>query len=41
MSTGGARLSFGALLRYVTITLSPFQVMSLANSEASLVEVLD
>ena len=37
MGTVGAQLSFRALLHHVTITLSPLQVMSLVNSEASLV----
>ena len=41
IGTVGARLSFRALLRHVTMTLSPFQVMSLASSEESLVSVLD
>ena len=41
IGTVGAQLSFRALLRHVTITLSPFQVMSLASSEESLVSVLD
>ena len=32
-----ARLSFRALLRHVTITLSPLQVMSLASLEVNIV----
>ena len=38
LSTVRARFSFRALLRHVTITLSPLQVKSLASSEANIVK---
>ena len=37
IGTTEARISFRPLLRHVTITLSPLQVMSLASSGANLV----
>ena len=37
LSTVRARFSFRALLRHVTITLSPLQVMSLASSDVNIV----